>query len=104
MHRSESDEEILDTFFEGQARADSWQALREALQARLQDVLAERAALPEGDSRRSALGRKIAEMRQQVEALRQEEIVSRFVEDSVRATLARPEPAPGEDDDDGGPY
>ena len=50
-----------------------------------------------------ALEQENRELQEQVGVLAQEEAVSRFVEDSVRATLARPAEE-GADDDDGGPY
>lgn len=97
------EEAILDRFLGEGTRADTWRELRRTLAGRLQALQAERDALPAQEARRAALERKIRELQEQVGVLAQEEAVSRFVEDSVRATLARPAEE-GADDDDGGPY
>jgi hypothetical protein len=95
------DDVVLDEFLGEQPRAETWRVLRETLEARLTDALAERGR---GDTS-AALERRIRELREQIAALAQEEAVTRFVEDSVRATLARPEPLVWDDEDDaGGPY
>lgn len=90
-------EQLIDAFLEGAPRADVWQSLRHSLEARLADVRLELATAPE--ARQPALRKKARELEQQVAALHQEEVVTRFVEDSVRATVARPHPL--ELDDEG---
>ncbi|MGC4047035.1 MAG: hypothetical protein QM758_24840 [Armatimonas sp.] len=100
------DEEIVDSFFGENTRASELRELKETLQTRLRIVTAEYDALPELDGGRTTLERKMRELKEQVSVLAEEEAVSSFVEDSVRATLYRPE-TEGEDlgpDDDGGPY
>lgn len=87
-----NDEQVIDEFLEGQPRAALWRELRETLAARLAEAVAERDAVPDGDARRGALERRVRELRDQVAALAQEEAVTQFVEDSVRASLARPAP------------
>lgn len=105
MTRKDRDDQVIEEFLEGQPRAETWRSLRETLAVRLADTRAERDALPADAARRAGLERKIAELRTQVAALAQEEAVTQFVEESVRATLARPLASPGDDpDDDGGPY
>ena len=99
------DEEILDSFFGENDRASELRELKETLQTRLRIVTAERDAMPEMDGGRASLERKIRELKEQVNVLAEEEAVSSFVEESVRATLYRP--GGGSDlgpDDDGGPY
>jgi hypothetical protein len=99
------DEEIIETFFGENARSGELRELKETLQTRLRIVTAERDALPDTDGGRAVLERKIRELKEQVTVLAQEEAVSAFVEDSVRATLFRPD-ASGDlgEGDDGGPY
>jgi hypothetical protein len=99
------DEEILESFFGENTRARELRELKETLQTKLRIVTAERDAMPELDGGRAMLERKIRELKEQVSVLAEEEAVSTFVEDSVRATLYRPNT--GSDlgpDDDGGPY
>jgi hypothetical protein len=93
---------VIEEFLDGQPRAGVWRELREALAARLADAVAERDAAPEGDLRRAELDKRVRELRDQVAALAQEEAVTQFVEDSVRATLTRPRPAGylGDDEDE----
>jgi len=94
---------VIDEFLEGQPRADTWRELREALQARFKDAKADLAGVAEDDPRRAALLRRVNELHDQVAALAQEEAVTRFVEDSVRASLTRPRSLGqgfGDDEDD----
>jgi hypothetical protein len=93
-------DQVIEEFLEGKPRADTWRELRETLQARLQDAVAARDTAAPDDPRRAALERKVREMKEQVAALAQEEAVTRFVEDSVRASLSRPRPFSGGDDDE----
>lgn len=83
---------LLETFLDGKPRAETWRHLRETLQDRLKHHKAELSQLPEGAPGRVALRKKIEDLRQQVIALAEEEAISQFVEDSVRATVARPHP------------
>lgn len=96
-----NEDEVIDDFLEGRPRADTWRELRETLQARLRDAVAERDAVAGDAPRRAGLDRRVRELRDQVAALAQEEAVTQFVEDSVRASLTRPGPATdfGEEDD-----
>lgn len=92
-------DEVIEDFLGGQPRAQTWRALKETLQARLTDAVAARDALDPGDARRPAWEKKVRELRVQVGALAQEEAVTQFVEESVRASLYRPR-RPGADDFD----
>ena len=96
---SQSDQ-VIEEFLEGQPRAETWRSLRETLQARLKDAVASRDAIDPEDPRRSALERKVRELREQVAALAQEEAITQFVEDSVRASVSRPRPFGSGDEDD----
>jgi hypothetical protein len=81
---------VIDEFLEGGTRADQWLEMRELLSARLKDAIADRDNAPEGSASRNSLEKKISELRDQVIALAEEEAITRFVEDSVRATISRP--------------
>jgi hypothetical protein len=95
-------DEVIEEFLEGQPRADLWRDLRQTLAERLADAVAARDAVPEGEPGRIPLEKRVAELRDQVAALAQEEAVTRFVEDSVRASLNRPRrPGSGGGGDDG---
>ena len=96
---NESDQ-VIEEFLEGQPRAQTWRSLRETLQARLEDAVASRDAIDPEDPRRTILERKVRELREQVAALAQEEAITQFVEDSVRASLSGPRPFGGGDDED----
>lgn len=58
---------------------------RKTLEDRLKKLEAER---DKGDKASSGLTNKIAQLKKQIAALRQEEAITQFVEDSVRVTLA----------------
>ncbi|MFM7321811.1 MAG: hypothetical protein ACKO5K_09845 [Armatimonadota bacterium] len=89
----------VDDFLEGNPRAEDWRRLRLALENRLSDLRAHLASTPRGDSTHARARRQIVELEAQVDALRQEEAVSRFVEDSVRATISLPRPESDDEDE-----
>ena len=69
-------------------RAAEWRALRDALRERLRALLRSRDT--ESDpSALTVLETQIASLRKQVAALETEEVVAQFVEDSIKASLAR---------------
>ena len=82
----DDEESIIDEFMGDSGRAEQWRAMRESLQDRLRALRAERAAATLRDAI-STLDKRIAQIAQQVAALETEEVVSKFVEDSVRATI-----------------
>ena len=104
MHPAE--DAILSEFLGDAPRASQLHELIETLRTRLQVYTAERDALPEGDPQKKSLDKKVKELKGQLTVLVEEEAVSTFVEDSVRATIARPAGMPDDlgEDDDGGPY
>ena len=83
---SEEEEKIIDDFMGDNGRANEWRAMRESLQARLLALKSERASSTIPDAIVS-LDRRISQIAEQVRALEMEEVVSQFVEDSVRVTL-----------------
>lgn len=83
-------EAVVDDFLGGGTRASDLSELRRVLEDRLRDAKAERDTHDIGTPRRAILEKRVHELREQVAALAQEEAVNRFVEDSVRATLAKP--------------
>ncbi len=80
--------DILEEFLGDTPRASEWRALREALRERLRVVLSSRDAETE-PSARALLETQVATLRKQIGALETEEVVAQFVEDSVKASLAR---------------
>jgi len=92
-------ERAVDEFLGGGPRAEEWRRMRAALENRLADLLATQDSLSAGDPGKARLAKRIAEATAQVEALREEEAVSRFVEDSVRATVVLPRPFEVDDDE-----
>ena len=80
--------DILEEFLGDAPRATEWRELREALRGRLRAMLRSRET--ETDPAASApLEAQIAALRKQVAALETEEVVAQFVEDSIKASLAR---------------
>ena len=80
-------DEVIDEFFAGSPRAAEWRALRQALGDRLRGLRRERDGETD-PARRTALDAQVASLTKQVGTLETEEVVARFVEDSVKATLA----------------
>lgn len=87
-------EQALDDFLEGQPRAEQWRGYREALAARLRDAIAARDTAAADDPQRPNLDARVEELREMVHALAEEEAITQFVENSVRAAIARPAPPP----------
>ena len=83
-------EDAIDEFMGDNPRAAEWRALRLSLTDRLKPLIRER-DIEIDPSARASLDRQIVTLRQQIDALGTEEIVSQFVEDSVRVTIARPD-------------
>jgi hypothetical protein len=97
----DENEVIVEEFLEGQPRADVWRELKETLLARYKDAVAVRDAMDPDDPAFPAQEKRVREMREQVNVLAEEEAVTQFVEDSVRASLSRPAvPRSAEDVDD----
>ena len=80
--------DILEEFLGDTPRATEWRALRDALRERLRALIRSRDA--ETDAAASAaLETQVSALRKQVAALETEEVVAQFVEDSIKASLAR---------------
>lgn len=80
--------DILEEFLGDTPRATEWRELREALRERLRAMLRSRDAETDPPAL-AALETQIAALRKQVAALETEEVVAQFVEDSIKASLAR---------------
>ena len=97
-------DEVIEDFLGGAPRAEKWREDREALQSRYRDAVAARDQADPDDPDFVALEKRVRELRDQIAALAEEEAVTQFVEDSVRASLVRPRrpgPAPDGGEDDG---
>jgi hypothetical protein len=79
--------------------AAQWRQWRETLVERLRRLRAQQAAAPA--EARPELDARIAELKKQIAALEQEELVTEFIEDSVRVTLAMGSAAGDELEDSG---
>lgn len=93
-------EEIIEEFLDGQPRAAKWREYKEALRTRLAIAREKRDALPESSPERAEWEQKVVELREQVRVLAEEEAITEFVEDSVRASVSRPRPFPDFDDEE----
>ena len=80
--------DILEEFLGDTPRATEWRELRGALRERLRAMLRSRDTETEPLAL-AALEAQIAALRKQVAVLETEEVVAQFVEDSVKASLAR---------------
>jgi hypothetical protein len=85
------DEQIVEEFLGDQPRADTWRSYKEALAARLKEALASRDAVAPDSLQYLNLDKKVDELREMVRVLAEEEAITQFVEDSVRATMTRPQ-------------
>lgn len=83
---SMEEEQAIEQFLGDQPRSEEWARLRQTLLERLRRVTQERDRLP--PDQRGALDARLQSMREQIAVLEREELVTRFVEDSVRVTLA----------------
>ncbi len=95
-------DEVIEEFLAGAPRADKWREYHDVLLARYRDAVSARDAADPDAPGFSELEKRVRELREQVRVLAEEEAVTRFVEDSVRASLTRPRPfvVPGDDEDD----
>jgi hypothetical protein len=80
------EERTIEEFLGDQPRAERLAEMRRVLETRLRRLRADLPETPEVE--RAALETRIETLKEQVAALEQEELITRFVEDSVRVTLA----------------
>jgi hypothetical protein len=92
-------DQILDEFLGDTPRAAEWRALRQALRDRRRGLRGQRAGETD-PAAQAALDAQIAGLTRQIGTLETEEVVARFVEDSVLASLARA-PRVGDEDFEG---
>ncbi|MES2460000.1 MAG: hypothetical protein V4671_05400, partial [Armatimonadota bacterium] len=97
------DEQIVGEFLGDQPRAETWRSYKEVLAVRLKEALESRDAAAPDSLQYLNLDKKVRELREQVRVLAEEEAITQFVEDSVRATMTRPQSfhAGDESDDEG---
>jgi hypothetical protein len=82
------EEEVIDEFLGDNPRARELRLLRAALEERLTMMWREHERAV-NERLREQLQHRIAELQKQIAAIRQEEAITSFVEDSVRATLQK---------------
>lgn len=85
MSQQDRVDEVLNDFMGDKARASQLRVWREALEERLERLRAEVRANP---AAMESLKPKIESLQKQVVALKDEEAITGFVEDSVRAVVA----------------
>ena len=90
-------DKVIDDFFGEEPRAEVLREMRKALAGRLRALRRQREQ-ETASAQHDALDKDIAALARQVATLETEEVVARFVEDSVKATLAH---APEDEDEEG---
>ncbi len=85
----QEEERVIEEFLQGQPRAHQWREWKEALKKRLYYLQKELSSLPPEASveERENLEQRIKETQEQIRALEIEEIITQFVEDSIRLAL-----------------
>jgi len=91
-----NEDETIRQFLGERPGADQLREWRETLEHRLARLQEDRKKSPAGAA--ASLESKLEQLKRQIEALREEEAVTRFVEDSVRVTLAMGAAAEGMDE------
>jgi hypothetical protein len=92
-----NEKKAIRSFLGDRPDSGQWREWRKTLEERLKHLLAERdAAAPE---KQHGFDARAAELRRQIVALEQEEMVTEFIEDSVRVTLAMGSVVDGEQED-----
>lgn len=81
-----NEEQAIEQFLGEQPRAEEWARLRRTLEERLQRVTRDRETAP--PEQHALLDARLKALRAQIAVLEQEELITQFVEDSVRVTLA----------------
>ena len=79
-------ERLLEEVLEGHPRAEQWRQWREALEERLNKLLELKA---KGINEFPDLDERIEELRRYIAVLREEEIITEFVEQQVRMVLGK---------------
>jgi hypothetical protein len=93
----DGEEQAIQQFLGDRPNSAQLREWRETLEARLKTLRAHLAAAPE--SERKELADRIAQLTKQIAALLQEELVTGYVEDSVRVTLAMGRATEGSEED-----
>lgn len=83
-----TDEEVIDEFLGENPRARELRLMRAALQQRMAVFQKERDKTQD-EREKTTLSNKIRDLEKQIEALRREEAITEFVENSVRVTLTK---------------
>lgn len=86
----EEEEQVIEEFLEGKPRAAELAEMAEALEVRRQNFERERSAAKE-EARRKEWSARVKEVEEQIRVLREEQAITDFVENSIRATVNRPQ-------------
>ena len=81
-------DQLIEDFLEGQPRADELKEMADTLATRYNAKLVEWKEMARGSVEWDLLRDELRELREQIEVLRREEAITRFVEDSVRMTAS----------------
>ncbi len=79
-------ERLIEEVMEGHPRAEQWRQWREALEERLEKLLEMKA---KGIAEYPDLDQRIEELRRYIAVLREEEIITEFVEQQVRMVVGK---------------
>ncbi len=79
-------EQLIEQVLEGHPRAEQWRQWREALEERLQELLKLKA---KGTLEYPDLDQRIEELKRYIAVLREEEIITEFVEQQVRMVIGK---------------
>lgn len=79
-------EQLIEQVLEGHPRAEQWRQWREALEERLQKLLKLKA---KGTVEYPDLDQRIEELKRYIAVLREEEIITEFVEQQVRMVIGK---------------
>ncbi|MCX7643546.1 MAG: hypothetical protein N2116_07065 [Armatimonadetes bacterium] len=79
-------EQLIEQVLEGHPRAEQWRQWREALEERLQKLLELKA---KGIADFPDINQRIEELKQYIAVLREEEIITEFVEQQVRMVVGK---------------
>lgn len=79
--------QVIEDFLSGDPRAKELQEMTDSLEARFQCMKKDLEFLPEGSEEKESMQESLKEMKKQIMVLRREQMITQFVEDSVKISL-----------------